>query len=93
MIPELEAIKSLLLNEWDPIGIADHPGAVDEYDSYAMRAFVMLNSGADESAIFEYLRLTVTKWIGLPGDPLIDRCVAEKMIAIHKAAGSQPSGA
>jgi hypothetical protein len=29
-----EAIREILLREWDPIGIAEEPDAQDEYDSY-----------------------------------------------------------
>jgi len=27
-------IRSVLLNDWDPIGVGDIPGASDEYDRY-----------------------------------------------------------
>jgi hypothetical protein len=44
MIGELEAIKRLLWEDWDPIGVNGF-GPNDEYDNYAFRIFVMLKEG------------------------------------------------
>lgn len=30
----ISEIRSVLLNDWDPIGIGDNPNLYDEYDSY-----------------------------------------------------------
>jgi hypothetical protein len=51
VIPELEAIKRLLLTEWDPIGVNGIPEAADEYDMYAMPILVRLQSGASVDSI------------------------------------------
>jgi hypothetical protein len=69
MLPELEAIKSLFLHEWDPIGVSDCEGAEDEYDSYAMHVFTMLANGADAAAIGDYLNWVVTSRMSLRGNP------------------------
>lgn len=37
--PTLEAVRRILWEDWDPIGVNDHPGAIDEYDSYAPFTF------------------------------------------------------
>jgi hypothetical protein len=39
MSSELEAIKGLLLHEWDPIGVSEFPEASDEYDAYALQVY------------------------------------------------------
>ena len=49
------AIGNLLLKEWDPIGIADVPGAEDEYDGYVGRVYRVLASGASPQAVAEFL--------------------------------------
>lgn len=66
MIPKLEKIKRLLWEEWDPIGVAaleDWPS--DEYNSYAMRIFSMLNSGASIDDVTKYLLWAETENMGL----------------------------
>jgi hypothetical protein len=83
MLPELEAIKSLLLHEWDPIGVSDCEGAEDEYDRYALQVFTMLASGADTAAIGDYLNWVVTSQMSLRGNPERDREIAAKAVMIH----------
>ena len=66
MINELEKIKKLLWEEWDPIAVRafeDWPS--DEYDSYAMHLFSMLNSGASVDELSEYLFISETESMGL----------------------------
>ena len=66
MIPKLEDIKRLLWEQWNPIGVRaleDWPS--DEYDSYAMRIFSMLNGGASIGELTEYLLWAETENMGL----------------------------
>ena len=37
-----DAIRQVLLHDWDPIGVADVPEAQDEYDSYISQIYGML---------------------------------------------------
>lgn len=85
MLPELEALKVLLLREWDPIGVADEPAAADEYDSYAMEIFTFLARDADAQYIADYLNWVVTERMGIGGNPKHDRDIAEKVVAIHSS--------
>ena len=82
MIPELEEIKRVLHFDWDPIGVSGIPEALDEYDSYAFRVFVMLNEGADAQAIAEYLDWVVTTRMELsaPGNSAE---IAGRIMSIH----------
>jgi hypothetical protein len=83
MSSELDAIKALLLHEWDPIGISDVAEAKDEYDTYAFQMYTMLREGANETAIARYLNWVVTSRMSLPGNPDRDSAIATKAIAIH----------
>lgn len=54
------------MRDWDPIGVAGVTEAVDEYDSYADRAYVMLmDDRATAEAIAAYLFEIATKNMGL----------------------------
>lgn len=83
MIAELEQLKSLLFNDWDPIGVAGIPEAVDEYDSYALHLHTMLAAGTSAAAVAEYLNWVVTTRMELTGNPTHDREIAERAIAIY----------
>ena len=83
MIPELEEIKRIFLNEWDPIGVAGTPEAADEYDSYAFQVFTSLHSGATAESINEYLRSLETEHMGLSAISGRSEDVARKVFAIH----------
>jgi len=49
-------IRSVLMAEWDPIGVSDIPEAADEYDSYIGGVYELLERGASEASICDYLR-------------------------------------
>jgi hypothetical protein len=74
-----DAVRAILLADWDPIGIRDVPQAADEYDEYAPPIAKML---ADEASIVElsrYLLEIETETLGLKGDPVRARRVAEAL--------------
>lgn len=85
MIGELEAIKRLLWDEWDPIGVNGF-GSDDEYDSYAFRVFAMLTEGKREAEISDYLGWAASENMGLSGAG-DHAAIARKIIQIHE---SQP---
>jgi hypothetical protein len=49
-------IRRVLMAEWDPIGVSDIPEAADEYDSYIGGVYELLERGASEANICDYLR-------------------------------------
>ena len=49
-------IRTILMGEWDPIGVKDVPEAADEYDSYIGGVYELLEQGASEERIGAYLR-------------------------------------
>jgi hypothetical protein len=50
-----EAIRLVLLRDWDPIGVRDVPEAQDEYDGYVSGVYRLLVSGATLSELAEHL--------------------------------------
>ena len=76
------AIKTTLLNEWDPIGISDVPEAQDEYDSYVPGIHKMLISRSTEQEVFEYLWAIETQHMGLLGNRGHTEAVAGKLVQL-----------
>jgi hypothetical protein len=71
VIPLLAAIERILLQEWDPIGVAGIPEAADEYHSYAFELYVMLTSPARSTIdqIEAYLARAQSERMGLDLTP------------------------
>jgi hypothetical protein len=59
------AIRHVLMDLWDPIGIKDEPGAQDEYDAYIGGVYELLITGASEDSIEDHLWRIVTERMGL----------------------------
>jgi hypothetical protein len=60
-----QAIREALMQDWDPIGVADVPEAQDEYDSYVGPVYRLLVSGASDTELVDYLYTTETDTMGL----------------------------
>ena len=62
-------VREVLMRDWDPICISGVEEAVDEYDAYVARAYVMLmDEQANAEAIAAYLFEIATNNIGLSTD-------------------------
>ena len=62
-------VREILMRDWDPIGISGVEDAVDEYDAYVARAYVMLmDEQASAEAIAAYLFEIATANMGLSAD-------------------------
>ncbi|MDX3488213.1 MULTISPECIES: hypothetical protein [unclassified Streptomyces] len=83
--PSVENDLRHLLNEWDPIGVADE--VQDEYDCMLAPMLQRLRGGAHETEISEFLRHEVEEHFGL--DPLGARpeAMAIRVIAWWATAG------
>ena len=66
MSKQLDTIRRILWEEWDPIGVNDI-APDDEYDSYASRVYAMIGEGCGEAEIAEYLRWAAAENMGLGG--------------------------
>jgi len=69
---------------WDPIGVADAPGARDEYHFYLPQVFALVGDNADPGRIEEYLATVVKDRMGLWPDRKRDRSVVEVLMKRRK---------
>ena len=76
------AIHTVLIKEWDPIGVADEPMAQDEYDSYIPMIFRLLSEEAEDAVIAAHLAKIETHEMGLP--PRMDRNL-EVVVMLRRA--------
>jgi hypothetical protein len=77
-----EKVRTILLRDWDPIGVNDLPEAQDEYDSYVQPISEMLKQGKDVNEVYAYLRWVVKDYMCLDGNEDTDRAIAEKLVKI-----------
>ena len=87
MIAELEELKALLLNDWDPIGVEGIPEARDEYDAYALHLHGSMKAGTTTEAVAEYLNWVVTARMELTGNLAHDLVIAKRVMTIYNSSG------
>ncbi|MBF9072846.1 hypothetical protein [Streptacidiphilus fuscans] len=74
-----------LLNEWDPIGVAD--AVQDEYDCMLAPLLQRLRRGTDEAEIDEFLRHELEDHFGLTPLPSEPEGMATRVMSWWTAAG------
>lgn len=78
----MDAIRAVLLSYWDPASVAEKPDAHRTYDGWIPPLWRLLQSGADQAAVIDYLKqreaesmcfpaLGTTR-LKLPADTLLD---------------------
>ncbi|MFJ2820071.1 hypothetical protein ACIO7M_03000 [Streptomyces toxytricini] len=80
-----------LLNEWDPIGVADLVG--DEYDCLLAPLLGRLCRGADGTEIGAYLRTEVEDHFGLDPSASRPEAMAARLTAWWTSAGHRDDAA
>ncbi len=87
-----DAVRAILMRDWDPLGINRFPLAIDEYDEYA-RAIVRLlwSPRPTEGALSEYLEMTERGLNLAGGDGAKRRTVARALLALDRSEGPHPS--
>ncbi len=55
------AIRHVLMDVWDPIGVKEEPNAQDEYDGYLGGVYELLVNGASDENIEDHLWRIVTE--------------------------------
>jgi len=86
-----EAVGRILLEEWDPIGIADTPEAADEYGTYAMAVTSLLLRGEPREKLVDYLWTVEIEDMGLDGDRArIESVVARLLQLRHDDQATDP---
>jgi hypothetical protein len=79
-----DAIKQILMNEWDPIGVRDILEAQDEYDSYVPDIHGLLIHHESEEKLLEHLWLIETDYMGLCGNRHKTENVAKLLIELRE---------
>ncbi|MER6082430.1 hypothetical protein [Streptomyces sp. NPDC001833] len=74
-----------LLNEWDPIGVADD--VLDEYDRVLAPLLQRLRIGVDQAELGEFLRHELEDHFGLSPLPSEPEAMAARVISWWTAAG------
>ena len=78
------AVKRILFENWDPIGVRNIPGAQTEYDGYVSKICRMIETSSSESAIFNHLWEIETNRMALPGNRENTITVAAMLYALGK---------
>ena len=78
-----EAIRGILLHEWDPIGIADDPAAQDEYDGYIHEIHGMLIRHELRHRLVDHLWWVETEHMGLYGNRSRTELIADRLIRMR----------
>ena len=85
------AIRTVLVEDWDPIGVMDDPEwPRDEYDSYIGEIYGFLARGESTEFIARHLCFIEDKMMGLGAVPEAVRLpVAAKLKSIHLQLGQE----
>jgi hypothetical protein len=75
-----DGLRRVLMESWDPIGIADQPAAADEYDSYVLALGGKLRAGATLEEIANYLSRIRGEQMGLLSHAAADLAAAKAVL-------------
>jgi len=78
-----EAIRHILLREWDPIGVADEPAAQDEYDGYVHEIHGMLIRHEPRHKVVDHLWWIETEYMGLFGNHSRTESVVDRLLGLR----------
>ena len=84
-----DKMRQILLEDWDPIGRKNFPEkarqkTIDEYDSYLASIEKLLQDGADESEIRDFLKASESKDMGVQRASTYSERAAAKIIKIAR---------
>ncbi len=82
-----EAIRRVLLKEWDPIGVCEIKEAQDEYDSYVGAIYKILITRKSKNEIFDHLWSLETEHMGLTGNRQATEHFAERLAKLADEIG------
>lgn len=77
------AIRTVLLTEWDPIGVSQIPEAQDEYDSYVGGVYRLLITHVDRRGLFLHLWQIETEHMGLSGNRQHTETVVDRLLRLR----------
>ena len=84
-------LRQVLMDSWDPIGVAGVPEATDEYDSYVGPVVRMLQEGASEGDVRRYLGPFSRTHMCLVPSPLTNRRAARAIMEWWSRAAGNPA--
>jgi len=88
------SIAEVLLRNWDPIGVRDHPQAQDEYDAYVGGVYRLIRLEATARVLAEHLAQLEAYQLGFQDpDPEMLIPVAEKLLKLNVRLESGGSAA
>jgi len=73
------AIRAILLDVWDPIGVAGIPETQDEYDAYIWPILALLQQGASLADLTGHLLSIAVEDMGLPGNRISAGAAAQAL--------------
>jgi hypothetical protein len=79
-------VREILMQEWDPIGVAGIPDwPTDEYDSYLPSVLGLLQKGASVDDVAAHLDAIATGPIGMKPDKQRSRAAATALLAMWES--------
>jgi hypothetical protein len=90
---ELERLREIGWQEWDPIGLADSTCPRDEYDAYLLQAVSRFRQGQAVEQVADYLEETSCDQMGLGPSTPASRAASERAATlIHRYLADFPPG-
>ena len=77
----INEIRSILLSDWDPLGVGDNPKLIDEYDSYITLLLPLLKKERSKELVMQTL-LQIELDLGVHSEIDIIMTVAEKIVRV-----------
>jgi hypothetical protein len=77
------AVRSILIETWDPLGVKGVLGAADEYDQQVLVVIGMLEAGKEILTIAGYLQRAEQELIGRDADVEICERTAVALVALR----------
>ncbi|SIT35482.1 conserved hypothetical protein [Paraburkholderia ribeironis] len=77
-----DAVKEVLLHEWDPIGLEGEDTAKDEYDAYVTRICALIVQGQSVEEVIKCLLWAETEQMGLQAEVERARRVAGRLVQL-----------
>jgi hypothetical protein len=82
-----EAIRQILLQDWDPIGVSHIPSAQDEYDSYIGEVYGLLIRREPRHKLIDLLWWVETEHMALRGNRQRTERLADRLLRLPDEMG------
>jgi hypothetical protein len=72
-------VRTVLMEEWDPIGVCGEPYATNEYDSYIPELKALIRSKSNVETVIDYLDWVASERMGFTSQRERSRQAAESL--------------